>query len=638
MNCRQARALLAIYRETNKDPQDSSALADHLAHCEACTTAYAQYDLVGERIRSMSVIEPSPDAHNRLMQALAAEHVRFLRRTPASSPAPSFLAPYLQDLAHKSSPSDRLTAFSSANTGPLPVVRPTRAHPSYRMSHIAILGLAASFLIVLMTGGLTALLLIARQGPSNSIAITSNTSIHQSSQVDTVPHATLAAYPHVASAVASADSIYYTAYSDGATNWTLEKLDSSNNQTSTPLLSSPATNPLLVLGGTKDWLVWLQMDAPMQTKGKITSPLTVNKLEGSWSLHALAVSSNQSTAKNEYIKSLVLHKDSFDSANAPSWVNAPIQGLWFIQNRLLVTFIDNKGMSHLFSYQLDTNKVSATKELAHASKDHVLTSPTANSDGTDIYWSEEWMSNTSNLIGKIWTQQIIDATPDQAGRWAPHTKTETYLFRPDENLFHPQVVNNTLFLLNNATGTTGISQNGAAQGQDVQSTPTVASTATTTVKPGITATVQPTATSTPLDVTTILGGTTRIDPTIRVPQLDETLAGKLLAFTADGSLPQSTPTDDNKPVSALQGGSRFLIWQNASGSFGMYDVATRSQVSIDPADIPKDAAFMAVNGDTAVWAVYTKPAGPDTTQDNTNPKVTFGTFQWPSRQKSATSP
>ena len=630
MNCSQARASLAIYRETKKDPQDSSALADHLAHCDACSAASTQYNLVGEHIRSIPTIEPSPDAQSRLMQALAAEHTRFLQRSPssaASKSVPAFLAPYLQDVAHKPAPSDTLRAFSSANTGPLPVIRPAKAHSPYRMSHIAILGLAASFLIVLMTGGLTALLLIARQGPSNSIPITSNTSIHQSSQVDTVPHATLATYPHVASAVANEDSIYYTAYNDGATDWMLEKLDNSTNQTSTPLLSTPATNPLLVLGGTKDWLVWLQIDAPAQTKGKVTSPLTENKLEGSWSLHALSLSSHGPASIHEDVKSILLHKDSFDSANIPSWINAPVQGLWFMQNRVLVTFIDNKGASHLVSYQLDTDKVSATKELAHTSKGHVLTSPTATNDGTDIYWSEEWMSNASSLTGKIWTQQIVDATPNQGGRWAPHTKTETYLFRPDENLFHPQIVNNTLFLLNNATGTTGSTQNGVQQERSAQPT----STATSKVA----AKLGTVATPVPLNIATVLGGATRIDPTIRIPQIDETLAGKLLAFTADGSLPQSTPIDDNKSVSALQGGSRFLIWQNAAGGFGMYDVATRSQVSIDPADIPKDAAFMAVNGDTAVWAVYTKPASPDTIQNNTDSKVTFGTFKWPSSQKGA---
>ncbi len=637
MNCSQARALLAIYREINQ--QDSSALADHLAHCDSCKAAYAQYDLVGEHIRSMPVIEPSPDAHNRLMQALAAEHVRFLQRTPSSAtpaPVPTFLASYLQDFAQKWSSSDRLAAFSSANTGPLPIIRPARAHPSYRMNHIAILGLAASFLIVLMTGGLTALLLIARQGPSNSIASTSNTSIHQSSQVDTVPHTTLAAYPHVASALANGDSIYYTAYNDSATSWTLEKLDNGSDQTSTPLLSSPATNPLLVLGGTKDWVVWLQVDAP--AKDKITSPSTENTLTGSWSLRALPAGSNQSTTSNEESKSLILHKDSFDTTNVPSWVNSPIQGLWFIQNKLLVAFIDNKGMSHLFSYELDMDKVSATKELAHVDKGHVLTSPTANSDGTDIYWSEEWMLNPNKLIGKIWTQQTVDALPDQSGRWAPHAKTETYLFRPDENLFHPQIVNNTLFLLNNATGTVTSNQNDAQPGQDVQPTPSVDSTPTVGVKPGVTATVASTAPSDSINVAAVLGGATRIDPTIRVPQLDETLAGKLLAFTADGSLPQSTPTDDNKLVSSLQGGSRFLIWQNAARGFEMYDVATRLQVSIDPADIPKDAAFMAVNGDTAIWAIYTKPASPDTIKDGTNSKVTFGTFEWPSPQKAVAGP
>ncbi len=639
MNCSQARALLAIYRETNKDALDSS-LEEHLALCAACTEARAQYALVGERIRSMPAIVPSPDAHNRLMQALATEHVRFLQRSPSSAvskPVPSFLATFLKGSVYKLSPSDSLAAFATANTGPLPVIKPAKTRPSYRMNHIAILGLAASFLIVLMTGGLTALLLMAKQGPgpSSSIAITSNTSIHPPSQVDTVPYITQADYPHIASAVADEGYIYYTAYNDDATAWTLEKLDNNNNQISTPLLSSPATKPLLVLGGTKDWLVWLQIDAPKQTKGKIVSPPTENKLVGSWSLHALAPGSDTSTTTNGDVQSITLHKDTFDTTSVPAWVNSPVQGLWFMQNTVLVAFVDSKGTSHLVSYQLDTNKVSTMKELAHSPKNHILTSPTANSDGTDIYWSEEWMSGSNNLVGKIWTQQTVAATPDYVGRWAPHTKTETYLFRPDENLFHPQIVNNTLFLLNSVLNTTGGSHAATPQAQGLQTSSAVtsSSTATATLKAVPTITVQATATQPPLDVTTVLGGTTRIDPTIRIPQIDETLAGKLLAFTADGALPQSTPTDDNKLVSALQGGSRFLIWQNAAKGFEMYDVVTRSPVSINPGDIPKDAAFMAINGDTAVWAVYTKNASLGAVSNETSSKVTFGTFKWPSPQK-----
>jgi len=651
VNCSQARALLAIYRENNKDSLDSSSLEEHLAHCTACNEAHAQYARIGEHIRSMPAIAPSPDARNRLMQALANEHMRFLQSSPSSAvskPVPSFLAPFLKDLAHKQSPLDTLAAFSTANTGPLPIIKPTRTHPSYHMSHIAVLGLAASFLIILMTGGLTALLMIAKQGSSNSIAMTSsNTSIHQPSQVDTVPYTTQAAYPHIASAMASADSIYYTAYNDSATAWMLEKLDNSNNQMSTPLLSSPATNPMLVLGGSKNWLIWLQIDAPRQTKDKIAPPPTNNMLAGSWSLHALAPGPAMPLTTNGDVKSITLHKDNFDTTSVPSWVNSPIQGFWLVQNKALVAFVDSKGNSHLVSYQLDTDKVSVTKELAHAtSKDHILTSPTANSDGTDIYWSEEWMSDTNNLIGKIWTQQTVTATPDYMGRWAPHTKTETYLFRPDENLFRPQIVNNTLFLLNSPLNTPENTQTVTQQGQNLQVPPTVTSTSTTTAtaKAQITATaqatvtVQATATEPPLDITTVLGGTTKIDPTIRMPQIDERLAGKLLAFTADGSLTQSTPTDDNKLVSSLQGGSRFLIWQNAARGFEMYDVVTRSPVSINPGDIPKDAAFMTVNGDTAVWAVYTKNTDSSTAQNETTSQVTFGTFKWPSRQKANAGP
>ena len=83
MNCRQVRALLAIFRELN--PREKQDLELHLAQCDECKEASAQYQVIGERIRSMPQIEPSPDAHDKLMHALAAEHVHYLQRTPATA-------------------------------------------------------------------------------------------------------------------------------------------------------------------------------------------------------------------------------------------------------------------------------------------------------------------------------------------------------------------------------------------------------------------------------------------------------------------------------------------------------------------------------------------------------------------------
>jgi len=114
----------------------------------------------------------------------------------------------------------------------------------------------------------------------------------------------------------------------------------------------------------------------------------------------------------------------------------------------LAAIIDEKGTSHLQSYQLDSAKEIRQIELANASNGHLLTSPTANSNGTAIYWADEYSSTvTGQLSSDIWTQQIVDASPTHAGRWVAHQTTQRYAFRADGNSFHPQLVNDTLFLL-----------------------------------------------------------------------------------------------------------------------------------------------------------------------------------------------
>ena len=598
---------------------------------------------VGAGIRALPSIEPAPGAHASLMQALAAEHVRFMQNTPSSTatstPTPVFLAPYLKDFAQKTAHTDEFAAFSTAETGPLPVLRPMRSkHRSiYQMNHFTILGMAASFLVVLMVGGLTSLLLLANSAnQGTTVSQTDNNASVTASQVKLVSYAAPATYTHVASAQANGTDIYYTAYNTNASSWTLAKYSSATN-TSVSLLPAVSTDPIIILGSSANWLAWLQMHTVQSTsttkaKGSTT---TTNKTKGSttttsqkssaatnsqssqisslttWSLHiafiGTATNTTAATATN-----VQLYSNTFHTDNVPSWVRTPIQGVAFTQNRLLVAFIDGKGISHLWSYALDASTASASSKptrLASANNSHILAFPTANNDGTDIYWSEEWWSSDQQALqSNIWTQQTETAQPDKTGRWAAHTITSMYLYRADEHAFHPQVVQNMLFLL--ATSTTK------------------SNNASTT--PGPTTTVQPEATATPAAVTVAnaLGGSVRVDPTVYAPQIDSQVAGKLLAFTANGTLQLTSPEDSSVQVSALQGGSRFLIWQeDSANNFKMYDVVARAPVTIGDNIVPKDAAFLSVNGNTAVWVE--NPL--NKTNQNTQPNVTvnFGTFNWP---------
>src|SRR5260370_38640489 len=105
--------MLAAYRELKDGQTDTTALEVHLADCTQCRQLFAQCNLIGERVRSLSPLEPLPEARAHLMQALAAEHVRFINTLPASAippSAPAFLIPYLAHQARKSPQSASLTA------------------------------------------------------------------------------------------------------------------------------------------------------------------------------------------------------------------------------------------------------------------------------------------------------------------------------------------------------------------------------------------------------------------------------------------------------------------------------------------------------------------------------------------------
>jgi hypothetical protein len=61
--------------------------------------------MVGEKLHLFPALEPNPDAHAKLMQALATEHTRYLQRSTASGtpaiPAPDFLKPYIKEHIQK---------------------------------------------------------------------------------------------------------------------------------------------------------------------------------------------------------------------------------------------------------------------------------------------------------------------------------------------------------------------------------------------------------------------------------------------------------------------------------------------------------------------------------------------------------
>lgn len=621
--------MLAIYREVERNTEDALALEAHLAECVACRVELVQFQRVGEQIRDLPTIEPHPEAHSRLMQALATEHVRFQQRSPqvaALSPTPVFLAPYLREAARKTPRPAHLTALASADTGPLPALQAIKARRGYRKNHYPVISIAASLLLFIMIGSMVSLFYLS-PSPTTSPAPGGPAGVVQVSEVQLQNHDVPVTYPHVASAIEIENTIYYTTHNDSRTSWHLESY-SEETRTSKLLLDQSGTQEMIVLGGTSEWLVWLQIDAPIaRSSGEIEHKPDDDhsSTTRAWSLQFLPLTSVDETTTNSDEGSAssstasavqTLTEGKFDTANVPSWVQRPVQGIWFSQQALLVSLIDKDGVSYLQSYALDEEDIPVT-ELDNAQDGHILTSPTASNDGKSIFWAETWYDG-KQLLSNIWTRQVIDATPDQTGLRVTRNEVYTYLFRDDGTSFRPQMVNNTLFILSTATSEDGTQ---ATKEPTHESTTTV-ETATSTQVSG-TQTPEPTATPPLVDTETLSGGSVKVDPAIFTPQLDEVQTGRILTFTSKGAPATLRSLSNIQGASALQGGAHFLLWLENGQRVRMYDVEAQLTVNVGAA-VPQNAAFMAVNGDTAVVIVK-----PDENHTDGQTTMTFSTFRWP---------
>jgi len=597
VNCIQAQAMLAASRELGNSETDTTDLEAHLEQCASCRLVLANDNLVGELVRSLPAIEPPPNAHAKLMNALAVEQIHYMQRAaPGTHPTPEFLKPFLQEYAQHERTTDPLVAFSTAKTGPLLLIQtPRKRHYRSPVSHLAVIGLAAAFLMLVMMSGITTLLILTRGNPRPvAIHVGGNNSFVQPADVARIAYTTSTPYQHVVSAVADRANVYYTAYGDGAKNgWMLEQLDR-KMRLSTPLLSTASMSPLIVLGSSQDWLIWLQLNPPEPINDHRNlsnhEPLGLTR---TWSLHYLSL-----IAPGE---PLTLTTGKFNQSNSPGWVYSPIQGIWFIHNTLLVATIDENGISHLLSYQLDITGPTTLTEIATASPDHVFTSPTATSDGSEIYWSDEWRSEDRTPHSNIWTQLVQQVPNPGHGPWVANTQTITVkqLFLADGASFHPQIVDDKLFLLRTADA---LDTMPGTPGMSPTSTPDA--TALPTSEP-----------NTPT--------TSWADPNIYGTPFDASVRGMLFMLPLDDptGVPQMQEITPGQAWSP-QAGTNFILWQSDRG-YGMYDVVTESPVSIGI--VLNGARFLAVNGGTTVWTINSST----NTANGTGPTATLMVFNWP---------
>ena len=595
MNCNQARSMLAAYRELKHGQVDTTELDAHLEQCASCRHVLAQHSVVGERVRLLPTIELKPDAHTKLMHTLAAEHARFLQQSSnahasSASSVPDFLKPYMNEQAHAAEKkAASLRAFSTAETGPLPVIRMKSKKRIAPTGQFAVLGLAASFLLIFLVGGLVALLTFANHGVTGSNTVTS---IQKPSLIAPISYTAETSYPHIASAVATNEHIYYSAYGNDETQWMIEQVNgTTKNALSVPLLNTSNQSPLFVLGASSQWVVWLQFDAP---QSKIQKHTTTPAFTRTWSLNALPLSAQDGQPGNV----MTLQHGTFDTTMVPDWIHTPIQGISFEQqNTLLVASLDVKGHAQLVRYQLDSNQGTTATLIATTTNGHVITSPSATADGTQVFWSEEWFTDNLQPHSTIWEQETTKQIVRQNGVWRPSTVVSKHVYGSQDTFFRPQVIIDTLFLL--STSDIAVSTQGT---------------------PGATNTPTIQATPQPVSTTPVTSRFTDLYPT----QIDESIHGTVLAFSLEDSTATPNTLSNNSTAAALQGGTRFLLWQSSIG-YQMYDAFAKSPVEVK--DSTKDAMFLAVNGDSAVWVVATNPSSIKDTKGVQT--ATFNMFNWP---------
>lgn len=600
--------LLAAHRELKKSDFDSTELDIHLEQCAHCRQVLANSHFIGEQVRSLPPIEPSPAMYTQLMGRLAAEHTQYLQRSPSNAlPPPAFLKPYLEQQLDSQKKTSPLAAFSTADTGPLPVLSPvhTKSRRSYTRQ-FAFVGLAAVFFVALMMGGITSLLFMANSHLSTGPVV----SIVPPTDVVGLSYKTTTHYQHIVSAVADTTDVYYTAYGDGLNNsWMLEQLDRST-KISTPMLNTPSSSPLIVLGVNDGWLLWLQYNTPKTATGSNGIHHPLHALLRSWNIHYLHIDSLSNTNAGVSGTPIELLSGTFDQDTAPDWVHTPIQGIWFVQDTVLVTLVDESGISHLMRYQLDSKNNVLVTEIAKASSGHIFTSPTANSDGTQIFWADEWRTDDGNLHSNIWTQQMLLGPAPTRGRLIEHPFVTKELFLTDGMSFRPEVVDDALIFLSTAPNS--------------NTTPTTPTTTNTTAT--ATATVSPSTTASAVTTpnTSNAPGISWADPSIYTAPLENGIRGNVLLLPLDGD-PFAVPEQLNAlgMASALQVGTDFVLWQSDDGSYGMYDVLTKTTITVG--DVLNGAQFLAINGNTAIWTVDTST---DPT-NNTSSTATLMAFNWP---------
>ncbi|HEU5370365.1 MAG TPA: hypothetical protein VFU69_17970, partial [Ktedonobacterales bacterium] len=368
------------------------------------------------------------------------------------------------------------------------------------------------------------------------------------------------AYPLVADATASPDGQYVIYAAHNASgNWMLEELNR-QPQKSTALLPAPVAGPLVLEGWARSWVLWAQGD-----------PVAGNH----WQLNATELSPALPGAAQ------VVRLLQSDQVGPDGKVTA-LHGVAALGSTVLLAEELANGRGQLVSLDL-TGQSGATRVVIATAQlpDHLIADPTATvtdptTGGMTVYWAEQWKDPDGTLHSNIWRLM-----PGSSA--APVTTNGVS--------FSPMIVAGKLFWLEEPPAQPG----GTAAGQQA---PTPTPTATGTVTPG--------------------SGNAA----------SSQVAGNIWSESPDGRLdldtgPKTLVPETDTPVSGLQAGATFVVWQDKKGDYHLYDVPGNHTQALN-ASITNPLA-LSVSPTAVLWVTNDSPGNSQATPV----KTAINVLDWP---------
>jgi hypothetical protein len=383
--------LLGAYRLDDRSPEEFTALAAHLAACEACRSVEVAFRRAGALVRHLPTEVPPPSFRASVYAAIEAEQRRLQRRS----------AKYAFD-----SPAARL---ARAQTDPgLPIVRArpavTRRHSPPQMLTPRAPAAVAAVAAVLLLG-----LVGVRALPGGGLGEIGNAlgDLLGGQPNPQVSHyMPTGRYALAASALATGTWLVYSA-ADRSGQMMLVARDRQTGSV-VDLLGTPQSGPMTVHALTDSWAIWS----------------TGSDDAGSdWCLYAshLPASGKSALVGGHIAAPLVLACNANLANDSAPDALVRFTGVWAGSDTVLLTALTRGGTSELLRMDLPAGIAaelpSAGRVVAHASApDRLLTSPSW--DGHTYYWSEVWIGGDGHLRSAIWQG-------DDAGHAGPLTADAT---------------------------------------------------------------------------------------------------------------------------------------------------------------------------------------------------------------------